>query len=327
MKISGFTMVRNATSLYYPVKASIESILPICDEFIVVLGKGDAGDMTEDEITSIQSDKIRIIKTEWPSVEKYPGGNIYAHQTDLAKSHCSGDWLFYIQSDEVVHEKYLPEIRRNCEALLNVEEIEGLLFDYKHFWGDYNHYLISHAWYPRETRIIRNLPDIHSWRDAQSFRRIPSFDGVHYRQKKGTHKLNVWAIDACIFHYGWVRPPRLMQRKREKKSALYRGMFSAQKEFSEEPEFFDYGDLSKLTLYTDTHPAVMAPWIAKFDWQDQLYPKRKALRKQRHDKLRYRVLTFFEQTFFNGKLIGGFKNYKLVKKLPVDYKKKSSPAE
>lgn len=316
MKISGFTMVRNATRLYYPIKASIESILPICDEFVVALGKGDEQDQTEDEIRSIGSGKIRIIHTEW-DVEKYPNGTIYAQQTDLAKQHCSGDWLFYIQSDEVVHEKYLNEIKRSCASLLHVQEVEGLLFHYRHFWGDYDHYIISHAWYPREIRIIRNHPDIHSWRDAQSFRMIPSFDGLSYSEKKGSRKLNVRAIDACIFHYGWVRPPRLMQRKRKTFSAIYRGMFSAQREFSAEQELFDYGDLSKLARYSDTHPAVLATWIAKFDWHEQLHPHRKALRKHKHDRLKYRLLTFFEQRLLNGNLIGGFKNYSLLK-APAD---------
>jgi hypothetical protein len=185
MKISGFTMVRNATKLYYPIKESIESILPICDEFVVALGKGDADDYTQQAIESIQSPKVRIVHTEW-DLQKYTGGTVYAQQTDIAKSHCTGDWLFYIQSDEVLHERYLPVVKARCAELLNDSTIEGLLFDYKHFWGDYHHHIVSHAWYPREIRIVRNLPDIHSWRDAQSFRKIPGFDGVNYKQKEGT---------------------------------------------------------------------------------------------------------------------------------------------
>jgi hypothetical protein len=37
-------MVRNATKYYFPIKESILSILPIVDEFIIALGKGDKGD-------------------------------------------------------------------------------------------------------------------------------------------------------------------------------------------------------------------------------------------------------------------------------------------
>ncbi|MGN6601025.1 MAG: glycosyltransferase family 2 protein, partial [Ginsengibacter sp.] len=105
MKISGFTFTKNANKLYYPVKASIECLLPLVDEFIIALAQDEDDDGTEEEIMSIGSEKIKIIKTVW-DLEKYPNGQEYAHQTDIAKEACSGDWLFYIQSDEVVHEKY-----------------------------------------------------------------------------------------------------------------------------------------------------------------------------------------------------------------------------
>src|ERR1700727_3107375 len=100
MTISGFTMVRNATKLYYPIKQAITSILPIVDEFVVALGEGDPDDKTLDEIRSINSDKIRIIHTVW-DLDKYPRGMEHAHQTDIAKAAGKGDWLFYLQGDEV----------------------------------------------------------------------------------------------------------------------------------------------------------------------------------------------------------------------------------
>ncbi len=136
MKISGFSMGKNAVKLYYPMKQAVMSILPIVDEFVVALGNNDEDDKTREQILSIGSDKIKIIDTVW-NIEKYPRGMEHAHQTDIAKSHCPGDWLFYLQSDEVIHEKYLPIIQKRCLELLDDKEIEGLVFDYKHFWGDY----------------------------------------------------------------------------------------------------------------------------------------------------------------------------------------------
>ncbi len=312
MVISGFTMVRNATKLYYPVKESILSILPIVDEFIIALGNCDEDDQTLHEIQSIASEKIKIIHTTW-DIEKFPGGAEYAHQTDIAKSHCKGDWLFYLQSDEVVHEKYLPEIKNKCEQSLNEKIIEGLLFNYKHFWGDYSHYIVSHAWYPKEIRIIRNDPEIHSWRDAQSFRRIPGFDGVNYFQKENTHKLHVAAIDAEIFHYGWVRPPAMMQKKRVSFETHKHGEEKANAAFIHEPDDFNYGRIDKLKKFTGTHPAVMGEFIKKFSWQNELYPLNKSIKKHKHDKFKYRALTFVEQNFLNGDHIMGFKNYELIK--------------
>lgn len=314
MKISGFTMVRNATKLYYPIKPAIESILPIVDEFIVALGKSDDDDRTEEEILSIQSDKIKIIKTVW-DLEKYPRGTVHAQQTNVAKQHCTGDWLFYVQSDEVVHEKYLPEIKKRCKELLHDQEVEGLLFHYKHFWGDYNHYVLSHAWYPNEIRIIRNRPEIYSWWTAQSFRRIPNFNGIDYRQREGTYKLKVAKVEAYIFHYGFVRPPHLMQKKRKAFNTIHWGEQKTETRFKNEVEAYDYGNLSKVEEYKETHPAVMADFIKNFNWQDQLrFSGGPGPHMQKHEKLKYRVLTFLEQKIFGGKQISGFKNYILLKK-------------
>ncbi|MDE3212039.1 MAG: hypothetical protein KGM98_02300 [Bacteroidota bacterium] len=313
MTISGFTFVRNATKLYYPVRESIESILPIVDEFVVALGEGDPDDRTLEEIQKIGSQKIRIVTTRW-DLKRYPGGSEYAHQTDIAKAHCTGDWLFYLQSDEVIHEKYLDTIQRTCKAYHYDSEVEGLLFDYRHFWGDYRHYLLSHAWYPREIRIIRNLKDIHSWRDAQSFRVIPDFDGKDYFQKINTYKLKVARVGACVYHYGWVRPPSLMQKKRVSFETHMQGADRASELFREAPPAFDYGDLSRLKVFHESHPAVMQDFIERFNWEQELSPDRKAIATHKHDRLKYRLLTFVEQHFLGGKQIAGFKNYQLVRK-------------
>lgn len=309
-------MVKNADKLYYPIKESILSILPIVDEFIVALGDCDADDKTQSIIESINSDKIKFIHTVWDTV-KFHSGMENAHQTDIAKNHCTGDWLFYLQADEVVHEKYLPIIKKRCEQMLNDKEVEGLLFSYKHFWGDYNHYVDSHGWYPYEIRIVRNDKDIHSWEDAQSFRRIPNFDGYSYKQQKGTDKLNVAKVGAEIFHYGWVRPPRLMQHKKKTMDAIYKGDQKAEELYRNKSIAFDYGAMRKIPIFKSSHPAVMKEWIERFDWTEQLdyvrntYPD---IPTHKHEDLKYRLLTFLEKTFLGGKQIGGFKNYVLLNK-------------
>lgn len=314
MKISGFTFCKNATKLFYPVKESIESILPIVDEFVIALAEGDPDDKTEEAILSIGSSKIKIIRTEW-DLEKFPNGIEYAHQTDIAKNACTGDWLFYLQSDEVVHEKYLPEIKSQCERYWNDPRVEGFLFRYKHFWGDFDHIIVSHAWYGKEIRIIRNEPDIHSWRDAQSFRKMPEFDGIDYYKKEGTSKLNVIELDAYIFHYGFVRPPHVMQKKRKNHNTNYRGADSTKEIFKDQAEEFNYGDLNKLPVYDDTHPAAMKEFVKQFNWQDKLHygsvPGN--YKKQKHESVKYQILDFLEQKVFGGEQILTFKNYNIIK--------------
>jgi hypothetical protein len=314
MKISGFSMAKNATKLYYPVKEVIQSILPIVDEFVFALGDCDEDDRTRQEIESIGSDKIKIIDTVW-DLDKYPRGMENAHQTDIAKNACSGDWLFYLQADEVVHEKYLPVIQEACEKYLEDTRIEGLLFKYLHFWGDYDHYQISHGWYPYEIRIVRNDPDIHSWESAQSFRRIPNFDGINYRQQEGTYKLNVALIDAYIYHYGWVRPPELMRNKMKSLDTIHHGQSKMDDKYSGLPREFDYGPLDRMGKFKGTHPAVMHDFIQKFNWGHKLQHSGKpdpTRGKHKHEKFKYRLITFIEQKLLFGTKIGYFRNYKRV---------------
>ncbi len=313
MKISGFSFVRNGVKLYYPIREAIESILPICDEVIVAVGKGDADDRSREEIASIGDPKIRIIDTEWD--EKYfKRGIINSIQTDITMKECTGDWLLYVQADEVIHEEDHAAIRARCEELLDDQEVEGLLFDYYHFWGDYNHYHRSHGWYPHEIRIVRNRDDIHSFESAQSFRSFDYYDNP--RQPDGTHKLKVAKVDAHIYHYGWVRPPHLMQNKRKAFDNIHKGIARSAEIHSADDQYFDYGPLNRLTTFEGTHPIVMKDRIARLDWQDKLQysgkPKTDRL-PHKHEKLKYRLLTALERTFTGGRQIGGFRNYILLK--------------
>ena len=127
----------------------------------------------------------------------------------MAEISNDSDWAFYIQGDEVIHEKYLPNIRSAMEGYLNKEKVDGLLFHYLHFYGSYDYIGASSDWYDHEIRIIRPGRNIYSYRDAQGFR------------KGNKQKLSVKAIDAFVYHYGWVKDPHAMQRKQESFQKLW----------------------------------------------------------------------------------------------------------
>lgn len=313
MKISGFSFVRNGMKLYYPVIESIQSILPICDEFVIAVGGGDKDDDTRERIAALNDPKIRILDTEWDPTYFWEGV-INALQTDVAQQACNGDWLFYLQADEVVHEKYLPVIKSRCTELLKDEEVEGLLFRYRHFWGDYYHYHGGHGWYEHEIRIIRNKPSIHSWQSAQSFRRYDYFDNP--RQPHGHHLLKVAVVAAEIYHYGWVRPPHLMQNKKRALDSVHWGLGKSAEYYEKAPNEFDYGPLDLLAEFKETHPCVMQKRLKAMDWQDKLQytgnpnPSRE---KHKHERFKYRLISFIERYLNGGKQIGGFRNYVLLK--------------
>ena len=252
MKISGFTIIRNAVINDYPAVEAITSILPVVDEMVVAVGKSD--DDTEGLIRSIGSDKIRIVQTEW-DLSKLPGGHVMALETDKAFKAISpdSDWAFYIQCDEVVHEKYHQSIKDACMQHLENNKVLGLVFNYVHFYGTYDYYGDSRRWYNKEIRIIRNDPRISSFRDAQGFR----IDGK---------RLPCKVIDASMYHYGWVKDPALMDRKLRNLSTNWMG--KSMKERLEKTEgIFNYDEYDSLEVFKGTHPLVMQKRISEKNWE------------------------------------------------------------
>lgn len=307
MKISGFTIIRNAVNYDFPVIECILSMLPVVDELVIALG--DSTDNTEEIVTSLKSDKIKIIRTNWNPKKYNRDGMVYAHQTDIALKACTGDWCFYLQADEVLHESAIPIIRNACEKYLADKTVEGFLLRYVHLYGDYAHYITSrHFGYPKEIRIVRNLPDMHSWRDAQSFRIIPEFDYQNYWQKENTRKLNcILLANAFIFHYGWCRDPRKMVKKKAEQTLMHEG------KNIEVNESHDYGNLSCMPIYTGAHPKVMESRMSKMDYDKYLKYTGNAPDIRKIFGFKYRVLSFIENRFLkNGNRIFGFKNYRQI---------------
>ena len=157
---------------------------------------------------------------------------------------------------------------------------------------------------------------MQAWR----FRRIPDFDGMNYRQQEGTFKLKVADVDANIYHYGWVRPPAVMQNKIKVFSMNHRGRKSVEKQIAAHQfdNVFDYGNLSKLTRFEGTHPKVMKEWMSRFNWKEQLrfQGPLQSLNpvKSKHDKLKYRLLSRIEKLLPGNKRLGEFRNYILLKR-------------
>ncbi len=302
MTISGFTIVRNAHKYYFPIKEAIESILPIVDEFVVALGNCDEDDKTRALIESIGSNKVKIFERKWDE-KAFIDGKIFADETTFALKQCSGDWCFYLQADEVIHEKDLPIILHSCQQFFGDKTIDGLLFKYHHFFADYEHYMPFHGWYKNEIRIVRNGANIFSHKDAQSFR------------KNNFEKLNVKAIDAYVYHYGWVRPPHLMQAKKKEQDGMHHGKEKTAKTYSLLEHEFDFGALGWIPKFDGTHPKVMEQYINKLDWKHKLnFTKQfnSNRPKLKHERLKNRILSYIENKFLGGKEMFGYSNWNEV---------------
>ena len=291
MKIAGFTIIKNAVINDFPIVEAIKSVLPVVDEMIVLIG--DSMDETIALIESIGDPKIKIHHSVWnKSLRK--GGAVLADETNKAFQLIDEKytWAFYIQGDEVVHEKYHPAIRNACENYAFDREVQGLLFKYKHFYGTYDYVGDSRKWYGHEIRIIRNNKSISAYRDAQGFR-------------MGKTKLPVAKVDASIYHYGWVKSPEQM-RKKQKQSSVYWHDDAQMQKINASPDYYDFSGFDSLEKFTGTHPHVMLDRIERKNWAVNLDLTQKKF------SFKNKCLYYFEK--LTGIRPFDFKNYKIIRK-------------
>jgi hypothetical protein len=293
MKVSGFSFIKNAIQFDYPVKESILSILPLVDEYVIAVG--NSADATKELIASINNPKIKIIDTVWDENLRQ-GGEVLAAETNKALAAISpqADWAFYLQGDECLHEKDYDNIKNAMQIHLPNTKVDGLLFNYLHFYGNYNHVGTGRRWYRNEIRIIRNNKNIISWKDAQGFRFT------------NEEKLRVKKVDANIYHYGWVKPPKTSQQKAMYFHQINNPNYVATEE--EKKQEFDYQiNIDRLDLFKGTHPTVMHNRIKNINWPFEFDASANRFKNM---KLKHKLSHIVED--ITGYRIGEYKNYKLI---------------
>ena len=243
-KISGFTIVRNAEILDYPFRESVLSVLPICNQFVI--NCGDSTDNTLQICKDLQREfpeKIMLLTSNW-EMKNQSGGFQLKAQTDLAQKACRYPWCLYIQADEVMHEADFENILKAKEIADTRPEIDGLLFDYLHFYGNYFFTIRGRNWYRKEVRLFKNRRQIEAFRDAQGFR------------KQG-ERLSVIPANAKVFHYGYVRNSDSMKIKSAEMSRWWGATVE------DKPENFELINHVGLGVFKDSHPKIMAQRISE----------------------------------------------------------------
>ena len=273
MKVSAFTFIKNGQILGYPFLQSIQSILPIVDEFVINVGASE--DETLDMIRSIQDKKIRIIQSKWND-GMHNRGYVYGQQKMIAQFNCTGDWAFYIEGDEVYHEEDLEKIHKSMKLHLNDSKVEALVFDFKHFYGNANTILDSPGWYRKEARIIKN--------SVRSYAPDGLFWLVLESNKKGRYP---WAkhTGASCYHYGWVRSQDQMNLKSTK----------VQKYWGGDPVKIDYTqmDQSIIRPFQGTHPKIVENWLPKDIGIFEVDSSYKLTQKQKNHRLKIKIEKLF----------------------------------
>jgi len=286
IKVSGFTIVRNAIKLDFPVEASIRSLLPVCDEIVVNVGRSE--DETLALVRAIGDPKIRIVETEWDMSRR---NTVLGHETLRAMRECHYPWGIYIQADEVLHERGAEELAAAIQRHDGDPRVEGLLVRYLHFYGGFDTIATHRRWYRREVRAVRLDPslDIRPYQGAQGFRVGPEH-----------RKIRARLTTAEMFHYGWARPAQALREKRELGKTMY-----PWRDADERKPLLAW--IPGIRTFTGGHPAVTQSWIEP----RRLDPDRViAPRRFRWRFLRYYLSGAVER--LTGIRVFEFRNYTLV---------------
>jgi len=283
--ISGFTIVRNASILQYPFLESVRSLAPLCDEVLINCGASD--DNTRELCAVLEKEfpeKVRVIESTWEKKDQKAGYQLKA-QTDAILRQCKNPWCFYIQADEVLHEEdyaLIQEARLQAEKKLN---IDGVVFNYLHFYGSYNYGIRGRNWYRREVRLFKNHRGITAFRDAQGFRK----DG---------RQLKAILSKARVFHYGYVRPPESLSTKAQHMDLWWGKNIKAA---TPVPLTRHFG----LYRFKQTHPRVMAERIGTYDFK---FNPKDWPRKWDKNEIK-NLITLLWESIFPWRL-GEFRNYR-----------------
>ncbi len=281
MKVSGFTFLRNGEKLGYPFVASIRSVLPIVDEFVVALGPSE--DETERLVRAIGDPKIRIIPTQWNErirSDYSVKGYVYGQQKSIALFNCTGDWAFYLEADELVHEDELSKIRAAMERYLDVSRVEALAFDYLHFYGNANTYAWSPRWYRTEARILRNT--IPAWGPegcSSSCWRHTNAGVIPRRHTPARRFIITAGLRTC--RNGLPSGTRIVR------------YWGAPRKFVDSADI----DPQVLKPFNGTHPKAIQDWLPPADGLFQADPNHKLTARERKHRLMLRLEKWFGWQF------------------------------
>jgi len=256
MKVSGLTLARYAVKFDYPLVESMRSIWDLCDEYLVNIGADDE-DTYRLLIREFPGDKLKILRPKWND-DVRERGRIFSEQTNYGLDRCTGEWIIYLQADEVIHEKDLPVLQAALARELDNRDIDGFEVPFIHFYGRYD-VIQDHPrkWHTKTIRIVRKSPFIRSWDDAAGFRVMGGPRELMLRTQ---------FLPVTVYHYGWCRHPQYMLEKQRFLERYYHTDEWVRDHYGHLSPADIYQDLGHLAYFQGTHPRVMQARVAAQSW-------------------------------------------------------------
>lgn len=237
MKISGVMPLRNAVKLGYPFELAIRSLRPLCDE-VVVLVDPTSEDDTLARVRALTPDVI--VESAWDTENH--AGHVNCEitiQTRKAIAATTGDWIFSLQADEMLHESEIDQIRWEIEEA-DRHGITGIEFLRIYFYRTLTQVRVDWSiWMVRLFMQDRWKPDVDGAMRfdpcAANERRMPSA--------------------AKIYHYSRVGDPHLIAERVRNLDRFFHAPETVQ---SGDLPTYDFSTLRRLDTYVIDAPTEIA---------------------------------------------------------------------
>jgi len=192
-RITCFTITRNVLSQGYPFLEVVVQALPVCDELLV--GDGGSTDGTLELLRKLEelNPKIKVYVDPWP-------GRGFAYDlrwaTNRMLERCKGDYILYIQANEVIHE-------RSWEYLRHIHEIYPGRWTFSlPFWFLIRDLLIGDGY---RLRMARNMGILDAKSDAYTLGLKNSFMVKEFMKSllnpKYFARIVYWGLHAMYAYY------------------------------------------------------------------------------------------------------------------------------
>ena len=159
MKLSGYTTTRNCVSMDYPFVEAISSLLAFCDE-VVVMDSSDGTDATREVLRGLETqNKGKLFVYHADMDWKAPNHGVYdGVLKQAAREKCTGDYLWQMDSDEVIHGGDRNMLEQLISQADGLKQVPLLCLPVIEYWGGYDKVRVDIN--PWKWRVSRNHPEI-----------------------------------------------------------------------------------------------------------------------------------------------------------------------